>query len=181
MTVKEINERLEICEKKCEYFCKHGQSYRRKHLQNRLSIARKKRNAVAEQKILDIIRQEKERAFWRRLNYVMGRRSGKSVRRVQVTQADGTIIDATSQRAVHEAIWSNIHGKRFHLAEQAPICKGKLRGDFGYIANTSAAAAVLNGIYTCPEGTDEGTRDLFDEIAHLRSIVPKDSVSTTIS
>ena len=111
----------------------------------------------------------------------MGRRSGKSVRRVQVTQADGSIIEATSQRAVHEAIWSNIHGKRFHLAEQAPICKGKLRGEFGYMANTRAAAAVLNGTYTCPEGTDEGTRDLFDEIAHLRSMVPKDSVSTTIS
>ena len=49
------------------------------------------------------------------------------------------------------------------------------------MANTRAAAAVLNGTYTCPEGTDEGTRDLFDEIAHLRSMVPKDSVSTTIS
>ena len=36
-----------------------------------------------------------------------------------------------------------------------------------------------NGMYTCPDGTDEGTRDLFEEIAILRSIVPKDSVSTT--
>eukprot|EP00956_Cyclotella_meneghiniana_P011368 scaffold15956_cov32-Cyclotella_meneghiniana.AAC.1 len=98
---------------------------------------------------------------------------------VQVTQSDGSIIEATTQRAVHEAIWSNIHGKRFHLAEQAPICKGKLRGDFGYMANTTSAAEVLNGMYTCPDGTDEGTRDLFEEIAILRSIVPKDSVSTT--
>eukprot|EP00956_Cyclotella_meneghiniana_P037468 scaffold139228_cov59-Cyclotella_meneghiniana.AAC.9 len=181
MTKKEIEERLDVCEKKCEYFCKHGQSYRRKHLQNRLSIPRKKRNAVAEQKILAIIRREKERAFWRRLNYVMGQRSGRSVRRVQVTQADGSIVEATTQKSIHEAIWSNIHGKRFHLAEQAPICKGKLRGDLGYMANTAAAAAVLNGTYECPDGTDEGTRDLFDEIAVLRSIVQENSVSTTIS
>eukprot|EP00956_Cyclotella_meneghiniana_P043299 scaffold262907_cov228-Cyclotella_meneghiniana.AAC.1 len=85
----------------------------------------------------------------------MGRRSGRSVRRVQVTQADGSVVEAATQKSVHEAIWNNIHGKRFHLAEQAPICKGKLRGDFGYMANTAAAAAVLNGTYECPDGTDE--------------------------
>jgi hypothetical protein len=44
---KGIQERLKVCEEKCEYFCKHGQSYRRKHLNNRLSIARAKKNKEA--------------------------------------------------------------------------------------------------------------------------------------
>jgi hypothetical protein len=178
LTWQEVKERLKVCEEKCDYFCKHGHAYRRRHLQNRLSVARAKKNKEAEQKILEIIQRERERAFWRRLNYTMSRRSGKSIRRVQVRQEDGTVLEATTQREVEQAIWSEIHGKRFYLAEQAPICKGKLRGAFGYMANTPAAREVLAGTYQCPVETDEGTRDLFEEIAWLRSIIPKNSVST---
>jgi hypothetical protein len=175
----EVKERLKVCEEKCEYFCKHGHAYRKRHLQNRLSIARANKNKEAEQKILAIIQRERERAFWRRLNYTMSRRSGKSIRMVQVKQNDGTTREATTQREVQEAIWSEIHGKRFYLAVQAPICKGKLRGQFGYMANTKAAEEVLNGTYQCAQDINDGTRDLFQEIGWLRSIIPKNSVSTT--
>lgn len=111
----------------------------------------------------------------------MGKKRGGGVRAVQVKQADGTTYEATSQREVEDTIWNEIHGKRFYIAEQAPICKGKLRGDFGYMANNAAGRAVLDGTYQCPEGTDEGTIDLFQEIAYIRSIVPKDSVNTTLT
>jgi hypothetical protein len=174
-------ERLKVCEEKCEYFCKHGHAYRKKHLQNRLSIAKAKKNKKAEQQILEIIRRERERAFWRRLNYTMGKKRGRGVSAVQVKQADGTTYEATGQREVEDTIWNEIHGKRFYIAEQAPICQGRLRGDFGYMANNVAGRAVLDGTYECPEGTDEGTIDLFREIAHIRSIVPKDTVNTYIT
>lgn len=100
---------------------------------------------------------------------------------VQVSRTDGTVREATSQRAVENAIWDNIHGKRFHLAEQAPICQGRLRGDFGYMANTPAGEAVLNGEYEGIALADQGTRRLMEEIARIREMVPKDSVDTNIS
>ena len=181
LTWQEIKERLKVCEQKCDYFCKHGQAYRKRHLQNRLSIARQKNNAVVEQKILDIIRRERERAFWRRLNYSMSGRRGRSVRMVQIAQRDGTVLEATGQRLVEQAIWDNIHGQRFYLAEQAPICQGRLRGEFGYMATSPSSRAVLNGTYNDWEGVDDGTKDLFREIAWLRSIVPKDTINTTMS
>ena len=53
-----------------------------------------------------------------------------------------------------------IHKKRFHLAEQASICKGQLRGDFGYIANTQANSQVLSGTYNYPPGCDPTTKEL---------------------
>ncbi len=37
-----------------------------------------------QKEILDIIQREKDRSFWRRLNYVMGKSRGGSVRRVLV-------------------------------------------------------------------------------------------------
>lgn len=102
------------------------------------------------------------------------------MRRVQVRESDGAIREATTQREVEDSIWNEIHGKRFYLAEQAPICQGRLRGDFGYMANTKATREVLAGTYVCPEGTDSGTIDLFQEIAWLRSIIPENSVSTVM-
>ena len=178
---KEIKERLKVCEERCEYFSKHGHAYRRRHLQNRLSITRSKRDAEAEQKILEIIRRERERALWRRLNYSMAKRKGRSVRVVQVEQADGSILEATNQRTVQETIWDNIHGQRFYLAEQAFVCKGRLRGEFGYMATSPAADRVLDGSYSNWEGVEDGTKDLFEEIAILRNIVGANSVDTRIT
>jgi hypothetical protein len=80
--------------------------------------------------------------------------------RVQVGKSDGAICEAITQREVEDAIWNEIHGKRFYLAEQAPIYQGKLRGDFGYMANTEEAREVLPGTYVCPEGQREQILEL---------------------
>ena len=45
---------------------------------------------------------------------------------VQVEQADDTASDHTLQKEVEVAIWDNIHSRRFHLVEQAPIRVGDL-------------------------------------------------------
>ena len=73
---KEIRMRLEICEEKCSYFLKHGSRYRRKFLERRLSVARIIKNREAERRILEIIERERQRAFWRRLNYHMRKEAG---------------------------------------------------------------------------------------------------------
>lgn len=54
----------------------------------------------------------------------MSRKSGQSVRVVQTELPEGTICEATTQKQVEEAIWEEIHGKRFCIAEQVPICNG---------------------------------------------------------
>jgi hypothetical protein len=176
----ELKKRLEMCEERCRYFQQHGHRYRRQHLQRRLSIAKRNGNKTAEHKILDIIKRERERAFWRRLNYSMKKNKGRSVRVVQVEMEDGTVREASSKTDVERSIWKEIHGQRFYLAEQAPICQGGLRGEFGYMANTPAAKAVLEGKYQFPEDCDIGTRDLLNEAAAIREIIPEGSVDTMI-
>jgi stalled ribosome alternative rescue factor ArfA len=93
---------------------------------------------------------------------------------------EGQITEYTTQGEVEEAIWSEIHGKRFYLAEQAPICQGHLRGEFGYMANTEAAEEVLQGSYQRTEDTHQGTLDLFDKVSHIRAVIPKDSVDCLV-
>jgi hypothetical protein len=176
LTRAEIKERLKVCEEQCDYIRKHGHRYRKRHLKNCLSAARAKGDKVAEQKILDIIKRERERAFWRRINYSMSKRSGCSVRMVQVEMEDGSVKEATGQDEVEQAIFNEIHGKRFYLADQALICKGKLCGDFGYMANTPAAQEALAGTYEFPLNCHEGTKDLIMEAAQIRKLIPANSV-----
>ncbi|KAL7489765.1 hypothetical protein ACHAW6_015486, partial [Cyclotella cf. meneghiniana] len=73
LTVEEIPQRLDECKSKCKYYEMHGQWYRTQHLKKRLEVAQLNEDAVAEQRILEIIQQEKDSAFWRRLNWALGK------------------------------------------------------------------------------------------------------------
>jgi len=183
LSVDEVRGRLKACNEKCDYFRKHGKKYRRKHLNRRLEIAKKKGDETAQARILGIIKGERDRAFWRRLNYCLGKRHTGSIRSVQVISGDDVTTEFATKDSVEKAILSNIHGKgkRFYLAEEAPICKGNLRGQFGYNADTVAARMVLDGTYEfSEEDYHEATHQLFEQIAKIRLLVPMNSVETLI-
>ena len=70
----------------------------------------------------------------------------------------GALTKNTTQESVQQAIFENIHRKRFFLAESAPICTVKLRGQFGYNAVTRTAKAILDGTYVYPEDFNQATK-----------------------
>ena len=134
ISIEEIYFRLKACVIRCNYFRKHGQYYRQKHLYSRLNLAKEKEEEETACQILAIIQQEKDKQFWWRMAYAMGRQRGGSCFRVQVTQEGETTEEFKGQAKLQRAIWDNIHQKRFHLAESAPICQRALRRTFGYNA-----------------------------------------------
>ncbi len=74
-----------------------------------------------------------------------------------------------------------MHEKQYTMAKEAPICSGKLFDDFGYVANTPASRAVLDGTYEPPENSDKAAKELFDKIAAIRRIIPRDSAPIIIT
>ena len=66
------------------------------------------------------------------------------------------------------------------VPEQSSICKGKLRGEFGYQVNTKARRQVLNGVYAYGEDFGESTKELLEEITSVSEIIPVRSVDTTL-
>lgn len=181
ISVKELRGRLKYAKNKCKYFRKHGGRYRRKHLNSRLAAARDKQDEEAEKRILDIIRLEKERSRWRRRKFAMNKPRGRSARVVQATDSDGQIVEFSGQNKVEDEIWDRIHRTRFYGSESAPICRGRMRGEFGYKANTEAAEQVLRGTYAFPSGIHEGTNNILEECSRLRDMIPKDSISSVYS
>ena len=178
ISMAELKTRLEICSERNNYFRENGPRYRKKHLLKRAELAREEGRDEAAKKILAIIQREQDKTFWRKINYTCGKVRGGSPTSVQVPREgnDDNVDEHTTQATVHEAIWANIHYKRLYLAEEAPICQGQLRRDFGYNAATRVAADILEGRYDFPEEFDEATRELCEECALIRKIIPKNSV-----
>ena len=111
----------------------------------------------------------------------MSKPKGHSVRMVQTETEDGGVIEHTTQAQVHDAIWNEIHGQRFYLAEQALICQGQLRGYFGYKAFLLTAKAILADTYEYPPDFDPATKELLQECVIIRNSVPVNSLSTNVS
>jgi hypothetical protein len=86
--------RLNVCADKCDFFCKHGQYYRRKHLYKCLQEAKDKENERKGKEILAIIEHKKSKSFWRRLNYLMGKHHGGAPQRVLVEEEQkGNLVE----------------------------------------------------------------------------------------
>jgi hypothetical protein len=93
----------------------------------------------------------------------------------------GCLTDFNTEEGVQEGIFNEVHRKQYNLAEDVPICKGALWGQFGYSAISPTAQSVLDGMYNFPSNIDEATKELFVEIAQIRSVVPPNSVTRIIS
>ena len=118
--------RLKVCIKRCDYFRKNGRQYCKKHLADCLAWVRDREDSEWEREILVIIQWERNRSFWRRLDYVMGKARSGSVRKVLIEDEDsGTLTEQATQESVQQAIFDNIHRKRFYLEEAAPACNGQ--------------------------------------------------------
>ena len=178
---EEIRQRIAVCDEQCTFFKDHGGLYRKRHLQQRAEAATAEGNDDVAKHILNMITRERQRDMWRRLKHSMAHQSGRSVGLVQVEQDTGNVVEYSTQEGIEHAIWSNIHQRRFFLAEEAPICQGQLRQDFGYLANTLAGQAVMDGEFTPMYKIDPATEELFSAIAFIRSIIPKDHISDIIT
>ncbi len=167
LSIQEIYFCLKACVSKCKYFRKNGRYYRRKHLYNHLDAAKEKEDKEAAKQILANIQHEKDKIFWRRISYSLGKPRGGACFRVQVEQADGTVQEYSGQGNLQGAIWRNIHEKCFHLVELAPLCSGPLRGTFGYNAICQTSHEILEGTYEYPSHFDQATKAILQECAAI--------------
>ncbi len=112
----------------------------------------------------------------------MGKKCTRSATSIQVPAPSGLVTELSTQESVEDAIFSEeVHGMQYILTKEAPICSGKLFNAFGYVANTPALKAALDGMYHPPSDSDMATKELFDKVAAIRKIIPKDSVSPVIT
>ena len=122
--MEELQLRLKICKTKCDYFRKHGERHPQQQLTQCIEATKDREDEDAGQKILAIIQREKDRSFWRRLNFAMGKHiQGCSVCKVQVEAGNGGVLEFDTQEGVQNAIFNEVHRKQYNLAGEALICQ----------------------------------------------------------
>ena len=87
------------------------------------------------------------------------------------------MVDLEGKAPVEADTFDRIHNSRFYLAEQAPICQGTLRGEFGYLSNTRAGQAILDGSYQFSSDFDPGTRELLEECTRIKTQIQPNKIS----
>jgi hypothetical protein len=181
LSIQVIFFHLKACVSQCKYFRKNGKYYRRKHLYNRLNVAKEKEDEEAARQILAIIQQEKDKSFLQRMNYALGKPRGGACFKVQVAQPNSTVEKFLGQDELQKDIWDNIHRKRFHLAELAPLCSDPiLRITFWYNGICQTSHEILKGTYAFPLNFNKTTREILQECMAIRLQIPKSSVNTKI-
>ena len=96
LSSQEIRSRLTICESQIAYFREFGERYRKKHLLNRVDADRQAGNDKAARQILNIIAREKQRTFWRKIQFACGKKKGGSPSTVQVKGRNNEVIEYTT-------------------------------------------------------------------------------------
>jgi hypothetical protein len=155
------------------FYQEQGKQFQRKHLEDQKRIAQEHKDKEAFIKICTIIQREHQRDFWRKLNYVTGKKRTRSATTIQVEGEGGAIMERNTQDTIEQSIFSKVHEKRYTLAGETPICNGTLFQEFGYTVNTHASKAVLDDTYVAATNIDSATTELFTEIASIRRLVPK--------
>jgi hypothetical protein len=181
MSMAEVLLRVEECKRECKFYQEHGRRFQNKHLAKRMQLAQERNDEEAFKNFGNIITREKQRLFWRQLNFLTGKKQTRSATSVQVEVQPGILSESSTKDTVKDAIFREVHNKQYTQAKEAPICSGELFGNFGYVANTPASKAVLDGTYQLPPNSDQATAELLDKIAAIRRILPKDSASAVIS
>ena len=74
---------------------------------------------------------------------------------------------------MNKAVWDEVHQKRYFFAESAPICKDRIKGDFGYLATSHSAKKVINGTYAFPDNIYEAKKEICKEVARIRQMIQK--------
>ena len=153
---------------------------RKQYLHQRLHDAIENGRDDEAKYVQNIIRGEAQRKVWQGIKRTVKGTSHAAVVRVEVPQADGSVIECTTKEAVEKAIMDEL-STRFGRAESAPICQGALFDLLGVYADTNAAMQILEGTFEPPAGTDAATIILLEEIARIWEKVGEGEVNIVVT
>ena len=75
---------------------------------------------------------------------------------------------------------SSHFAQRFRLAFSAPCHNGQLFSDIGFLGDTAAAQAILEGRYEFPDDTDPATRLLSEKAGYTYARMSRTEVATYV-
>ena len=152
---------------------------RREHLSNCLLEAEATGDSERAAAIRRIMDREAGAIMWPQIRHVFSDNGGRSsaVTRVERME-DGELREYTEQEDIERVVREETQ-ERFSAAASSPFCQGELGDILGTVSNTAAAAEIIEGTYSPPEGTPESVCLLIEEIGRIGKMVTRQAVRLT--
>ena len=128
LTKDDIRRRLDACLNLLYNLQKQAPSLRQKHLNWRLTVAKKQGDQEAQTELVRIMTQEAKRKQQRHINHQIKKPKGRAILQVTVDTPNGTVTH-TTQDNVEQACTEGLR-TRFNLGQRAPINFGALAQGF---------------------------------------------------
>ncbi len=132
-------------------------------LEQRAAAWAKEGNMKKEKMIAIIRHREKQTDTARKIKFLRGKLTRNSTTMVTIQSDQGTSKDLTEKAEIEAAIMENNQVK-YQQSFHTPILVPPLREDFGFKGLTTAAQAVLGGVYEPSEQVDPYTREVIKEL-----------------
>jgi hypothetical protein len=113
------------------------------------------------------------------MKHMQGKCRAGAVSKVGTGQGDD-YREYDDRAMVEQLIMAN-NAAHFRLTEDTPPMTEPLLSDLGYLADTEAAAQILEGTYICPPGTDDYTRDFLRILQCPTNVDVADKIDTSFS
>jgi hypothetical protein len=89
-------------------------------------------------------------------------------------------VEYTDRDEIESRIMIN-NSARFRLTENTPPMQEPLLSDLGYLGDTDAADAILDGTYICPPEVDDYTKEFLACLQQPTQVNPEAAIHTSIT
>lgn len=179
LTDEEVQSCISACEQRLEELAPVASMLREEHLRDCYVKAKQAGRVGKAKRILNQMRNEKQRKRWKGVRRSTTPRSGGAPTRIIVNQQGNDIVYDTREGVEEQA--ARRLTDRFKLARDAPISQGQLFDDIGYLGDTSSTRAILEGTYDFPPEMDPHTRLLLEEAHRIFANKSTEEISNFVS
>ena len=174
----EVNEA--VCLKNFKELEKNAPHLRKKHLQDRLDVARATCNEKAARAIIKMLKREASKKQWGIRRVKMSKPASQQVVAVEIrTEEDAIQRVSTEAEIIHHA--GETLTSCYRMAYSAPMCDSTIFDDIGFLGDTAAAREILEGTYTFPPGTDKFTINLLQEASKIFTTTSLHKIATMVT
>ncbi len=162
-TLESIQDQLTLAYKNYYSIKGSNRSPRKTSLEKRAEAIAAQRNQKKATVLRCIREREKQRNTARKIRYLRGKVNSGSTTMVTVQDEAGNRFDLTSKEHIEQAIMKN-NEEKYRQSSHTPFYQFPLVNEFGFKGLTSAAQAVLSGVYESNHPIEDCAQALLEEL-----------------
>ena len=124
-----------------------------------------------------LILREQQRSSARKVKFVLQKVLGNGVTKISLLNNDGQWEETTNKLHIEQGC-ADKNTSKYRQTQDTPFMQGQLAQDVGYLGNTAAAQAILDGTYNPPPGTNPYTTEFINELQYDRNALNNPPLET---